>query len=142
MVEIGRRAAGRMLLTYEKVAGHMPAPPAMLATFREVLIGEREPGIVGLSVPVYDQDGVMLGALALSCPSIRFDEARIAAIAPQFMLAAQRLVRVLRRPFMMAIGVSSPAPDRLHQEAGGLREGCKVMLDLGKEALALGPALV
>ena len=98
-VEIGKGAAGHVFVDYERLRGALPATSEMLSTLPIVSVGERGPGIAGLSVPIFDMDGAMIGALSLSGPSTRFPEDRIAELGLIVMHGARAISAGLRSRF-------------------------------------------
>lgn len=103
-VEIGKGAAGRVFVEYERTSGAKPASDAVLAALPVVSIGERGPGIAGLSVPIFDMDGAMIGALSLSGPSTRFTQERIQEMGPVLMHGARAIGTGLRSRFYESVG--------------------------------------
>jgi len=59
-------AAGRVLVDYEP--GHLPPPHTSVA----ISIGEREPDIAAVAAPVFQGDGILVGAISVSGPASRF----------------------------------------------------------------------
>ncbi len=98
-VAIGRGAAGHVFLDFQEYRGDVPAGAAGLARLPEVSVGERGPGLAGLSAPVFSIEGGMIGALTLSGPSVRLTDARIEEMKPFVLAAAAQISKVLGSPF-------------------------------------------
>lgn len=98
-VEIGKGAAGHVFVKCERISGDRIATAEELALLPEIAIGERAPGIAGLSVPVFSLDAGMIGALTLSGPMIRFDADRIETMKPVLLRAGARITHALRGRF-------------------------------------------
>jgi DNA-binding IclR family transcriptional regulator len=71
-------AGGRVLLAY---AG---APGALYAGIRRqsvaVLSGDRVPGVAGISAPVFDASGVLVGAVTLAMPKERLQDQQVSHV--------------------------------------------------------------
>lgn len=71
-------AGGRVLLAY---AG---APGALYASIRRqgvaVLSGDRVPGVAGISAPVFDASGVLVGAVTLTMPKERLGKKQVSHV--------------------------------------------------------------
>lgn len=88
VLPLDRGAAGRILLR----TGRAPrggAPPEMGRLI--ITLGEREPDIAAVAAPVFDADGSIRGALAVSGPISRFSPQAIAAIRQDVLTAAREL---------------------------------------------------
>lgn len=96
---IERGAAGHVLLDYERYDGRHVASAELLEELPYVSVGERGPGIAGLSAPVFSVERGMLGALSLSGPDMRFPPERIERMKPVVLAAAAKLSAALRSPF-------------------------------------------
>lgn len=98
-VEIGKGAAGHVFLDYEAIDGAAPADEEMLARLPIVSLGERGPGIAGISAPVFGLDEGLVGAISLSGPRTRFTEERIEMMKPLLLRSAAALSHALRSPY-------------------------------------------
>ena len=82
-------AGGRVLLAY---AG---APGALYASIRRqavaVLSGDRVPGVAGISAPVFDASGVLVGAVTLTMPKERLGDAQVPHVVDTARAITQRL---------------------------------------------------
>ena len=89
-------AGGRVLLAY---AG---APGALYASIRRsgvaVLAGDRLPGVAGISSPVLDAAGVLVGAVTLVLPKERLEERQV----PHVIAAAREITTRLGGRFPLA----------------------------------------
>ncbi|APZ52206.1 IclR family transcriptional regulator [Salipiger abyssi] len=103
-VEIGKGAAGHVFMTYGALAGDVPAGADDLARLPDVSIGERGPGIAGMSAPIFAVGQGMIGALSLSGPSLRLTEERITEMKPHVLAAAATICTRLGSPFYDAAG--------------------------------------
>jgi DNA-binding IclR family transcriptional regulator len=86
---LDRGAAGRVLLAYGGEPG--PAYDEIRGRGHYVSIGERDPMIAAVAVPVRDGRGVVRGALAISGLRARFDEKARADVLLALTQSAQRL---------------------------------------------------
>lgn len=70
-----------------------------LARFRKqgyaITRGQRTPGAVGISAPVFDRNGNVLGALCLTIPETRFDERKESTFAQALMEQGRHLSAAL-----------------------------------------------
>lgn len=91
MLPLDKGAAARVLCGFDPLLkpGKVPASPVV------VTIGEREPDIAAVSVPVFGPGSSLRGALAVSGPCARFDEAAIARISEEIVGVAIELTRRL-----------------------------------------------
>ncbi|MER5173205.1 IclR family transcriptional regulator [Thioclava kandeliae] len=87
-VDIGKGAPSHVFIDYDMMRGDEPAPLDILNELPAVSVGERGPGIAGLSVPIFGADGAMLGAMTVSGPAARLTEAKIDEIQPILMAGA------------------------------------------------------
>jgi len=82
-------AGGRVLLAY---AG---APGALYASIRRqsvaVLTGDRVPGVAGISSPVFDACGVLVGAVTLAMPKERLDDTHVSHVVDTARTITTRL---------------------------------------------------
>lgn len=85
---LDRGAAGRVLLAF--AAGPVAAREELVFVSR----GERTPETAGIAAPVFDQAGALVGAVSLSGPLHRFDEAAVARMRRAVAEAAGRLTRL------------------------------------------------
>ena len=112
-VEIGDRlpldrgAAGLALLAFAGEKGRRF--DTIRAEGMSVSIGEREPDAAGISAPVFDADGTVLGALTISGVVTRFTPEAVAG----FSAVMRQAVADLDREFGVPVGVrgaAAPAP--------------------------------
>ncbi|MBT9385380.1 IclR family transcriptional regulator [Pseudooceanicola sp. CBS1P-1] len=87
-VDIDKGAPSHVFIEYDMMRGDQPAPLDILEELPVISIGERGPGIAGLSVPIFGADGDMLGALTVSGPASRLTAAKIDEIQPLLMNGA------------------------------------------------------
>jgi DNA-binding IclR family transcriptional regulator len=82
-------AGGRVLLAY---AG---APGALYASIRRqgvaVLSGDRVPGVAGISAPVFDASGVLVGAVTLAMPKERLEKKHVSHVVDTARAITTRL---------------------------------------------------
>lgn len=98
-VEVNKGAAGHVFEEFENEDGDRPADTDRLMALPIVSLGERGPGIAGISAPVFALDQGLIGALALSGPRTRFTEARIEQMKPLVVQSARDVSKALRSPF-------------------------------------------
>lgn len=84
---LGVGATGRALLEFR--SGAPTSKRSRKLHF--VSSGEREPGMVGLSSPVFSHDGKLAGAVSISGPGSRITQARIPSFARQVITAAMKV---------------------------------------------------
>lgn len=120
-VEIGERlplergAAGLVLQAFSGVAG--ARFDTIRAEGQSVSIGEREPDAAGISAPVFDTDGTLLGALTISGVRTRFTPEAVA----RFRAIMQQAVDTLDREIGVAPGTRPVAPPQAARKAAGSR---------------------
>ncbi|MEX0923682.1 MAG: IclR family transcriptional regulator [Rhodovibrionaceae bacterium] len=82
-------AVGRIFLAFSD------SPSGKLSDVRKrlfaVTYGELEAGMIGLASPVFDSDGEVIGALALTGPATRFDKKTVAKMEKELVQAAYTL---------------------------------------------------
>ncbi|EHP42364.1 IclR family transcriptional regulator [Cupriavidus basilensis OR16] len=92
-----RGAGGRVLRAFSGARGEI------YQKIREegvaAMVGDRLPEIAGVSSPVFGPDGELKGALTLTCPTPRFDE----AFRPHVLRAARDLTLALGGTFPFAV---------------------------------------
>ena len=95
-------AGGRVLLAY---AG---APGALYANIRSsavaVLSGDRLPGVAGISSPVFDASGVLVGAVTLTMPKERLADRQVTHV----IATARTITTRLGGQFPLSSGESPP----------------------------------
>lgn len=95
LLPLDKGAAGRVLVKFDEQLTPLSKRPASpLVT----TVGEREPDIGAVAAPVFGPGGQLRGALAVSGPSTRFDEAAIEKISELVLNAAIDLTRRLGGP--------------------------------------------
>ncbi len=92
LLPLDKGAAGRVLVKFDPLLTPIAKRPASPLV---VTMGEREPDIGAVAAPVYGAGGSLRGALAVSGPSTRFDEAAIEKISELVLAAAIDLTRRL-----------------------------------------------
>ena len=65
-------AAGRLLLAFTEQ--HHPGAPEIREAGFTISLGERDPDIAAIAVPVFDRSGTIAGALTVSGLKLRFDQ--------------------------------------------------------------------
>jgi DNA-binding IclR family transcriptional regulator len=88
ILPMDKGAAGRVILAFTQP--HPPQFAAIRRTIVDVSVAEITPEVASVCAPVFDASGVA-GALALSGPAHRFDEARVAAMTAAILAGAQRM---------------------------------------------------
>ncbi|MBN9887902.1 IclR family transcriptional regulator [Pelagibaca abyssi] len=101
-VDIDRGAAGHVLTDYDDLRGDTPATLDVLHEIPVASVGERGPGIGGISVPIFAASGEILGALVISGPSMRFTEERMQEMSPLILAAAASIGEALGSEFYSA----------------------------------------
>lgn len=96
VLPLDRGAGGRVLLAFGGARGRMY--DRIRADGHAVLVGDRVSGLVGISAPVWQADGVLAGALTLTLPETRQRSAWVDALCA----AADKITRRL--------GGARPAP--------------------------------
>lgn len=89
VLSLHRGAAGHVLRRYQAGATRPLGPLPILSR------GERDAETAAMAVPVFGGEGALLGALSLSGPMGRFDDARVSAMSAQLREAGASLSREL-----------------------------------------------
>jgi DNA-binding IclR family transcriptional regulator len=96
---ISKGAAGTVFVWYEKIRGDEVASAPDLKRLPIISIGERTPGIAGMSVPVFSLTDGMIGALTLSGPVVRFSPEKIETMKNPLLRAGAKITRALGARF-------------------------------------------
>ena len=91
LLPLDRGAAGKVILALNDEQGE--EFERIRGRFLAVSYGERDPHCAGLASPVFGADGSLIGALSVSGPRERFDDANVARMAELVMQSAMRLTR-------------------------------------------------
>ncbi|MFC5357653.1 IclR family transcriptional regulator [Azospirillum himalayense] len=102
VVALDRGAAGRVLLEFSDTNPLRPATPEMVARLPVISLGERDPDIAGVAVPILSATSGLAGALTLSGPAFRMTPERIAAMAPIVIAGGSRISAALGSTFYEA----------------------------------------
>lgn len=92
---LDRGATGRVLSAFDGIGLDDPAVQATRRRGHHTSLGERDPHIAAVAVPVLDRGGRLQGALAVSGLIVRFDDRSRRAALRQLREAAQRLQAML-----------------------------------------------
>ena len=89
LLPLDRGAGGRVLLAFSGAKGRLPAQ--IRRDGHVVLSSDRIPGLVGVSAPVWQAGGGLVGALTLTAPEARFQP----GLVPALRASAARLSAAL-----------------------------------------------
>jgi DNA-binding IclR family transcriptional regulator len=89
VLPLDRGAGGRVLLAFSGAAGHVY--DQIRRQGHLVLTGDRVPGLVGISAPVWDAGGQLVGALTLTVPEPRMQPSQVDALRQAATQLTQQL---------------------------------------------------
>jgi DNA-binding IclR family transcriptional regulator len=90
LLPMARGAPGKVLTTFAKGVASAEGASLICTSF-----GERDPSCAAVSVPVFGPDGDLVGAMSLSGPLERFNEAAVKKMSKMLLTAAQTATRSL-----------------------------------------------
>jgi DNA-binding IclR family transcriptional regulator len=89
-VPLGSGSYGRILIQFAPLGNRVPTAAPVV-----VSVGERDAQMASIAAPVFGADQALIGAIGISMPVFRFDEAQLPATVPVLLREAIELTELL-----------------------------------------------